>query len=140
MQEELSNNVEKSSLNSNEILEQLLKPEVQDSLNVLIENLPKLAEMSSLLTSVYEFSSIIAKDETLKNDTVSAVTELATPVVNKVKSVAQTSIEARDVADKSTETIGVFGLLKILKDPQVQSVLRFVNAFLEVSAEKKVIK
>lgn len=140
MQEELSNNVEKSSLNSNEILEQLLKPEVQDSLNVLIENLPKLAEMSSLLTSVYEFSSIIAKDETLKNDTVSAVTELATPVVNKVKSVAQTSIEARDVADKSTETIGVFGLLKILKDPQVQSVLRFVNAFLEVSAEKKGIK
>ena len=63
---------------------------------------------------------------------------MAAPVVGTAKSIAQTAIEAKDRAEESNETVGVFGLLKMLKDPQVQGVLRFANAFLQVSAERKV--
>lgn len=123
-----------------DLLDQLLKPEVQASLTVLVDQLPKLAELTTILTKSYDFAQTLATDETLKNDTVSAVTEMATPVVDGAKSIAQTAIEAKDRADESHETIGLFGLLKMLKDPQVQSVFRFANAFLQVSAERQANK
>ena len=120
-----------------DLLNQLLKPEVQESLTVLVEHLPKLAEMATVLTSSYDFMKAVATDETLKNDTVSAVTEMAAPVVGTAKSLAQTAIEAKDLAEKSDKTIGLFGMLGMLKDPQVQSVLRFADSFLQVSAKHK---
>ncbi|OCS83537.1 DUF1641 domain-containing protein [Caryophanon tenue] len=123
-----------------DVLDQLLKPEVQASLTTLVDNLPKLAEMTTLLTKSYEFAQAVATDETLKNDTVSAVTEMAAPVVGTAKSLAQTAIEAKDRADESQETIGIFGLMKMLKDPQVQNAFRFFNAFLQVNAERQANK
>ena len=123
-----------------DVLDQLLKPEVQASLTTLVDNLPKLAEMTTLLTKSYEFAQAVATDETLKGDTVSAITEMASPVVGTAKSLAQTAIEAKDRADESQETIGIFGLMKMLKDPQVQSVFRFANAFLQVNAERQANK
>lgn len=120
-----------------DVLDQLLKPEVQASLTTLVDNLPKLAEMTTLLTKSFDFAQSVATDETLKNDTVSAVTEMAAPVVGTAKSLARTAIEAKDRAEESTETVGIFGLMKMLKDPQVQGVLRFANAFLQVNAENK---
>ena len=128
------------STQQQDVLDQLLKPEVQESLTTLIDNLPKLAEMTTLLTKSFVFAQSIASDETLKNDTVAAVTEMAAPVVGTAKSLAQTAIEAKDRAEVSNETVGVFGLLKMLKDPQVQGVLRFANAFLAVNAERKANK
>lgn len=120
-----------------DVLDQLLKPEVQESLTTLVEQLPKLTEMMTLLTKSYEFAQAVATDEVLKNDTVGAVTEIAGPVVGSAKNLAATAIEAKDRAAESHEVIGLFGLVKMLKDPQVQNVFRFVNAFLQVSSERK---
>ena len=53
------------------------------------------------------------------------------------ENLAATAIEAKDRASESHEVIGLFGLVKMLKDPQVQNVFRFVNAFLQVNAERK---
>ena len=88
-----------------DLLNQLLKPEVQESLTVLVDHLPKLAEMVTVLTSSYDFMKAVATDETLKNDTVAAVTEMASPVVGSVKSIAQKAIEAKDLAEKSNAAI-----------------------------------
>ncbi len=120
-----------------DVLDQLLKPEVQESLTTLVEQLPKLTEMMTLLTKSYEFAQAVATDEVLKNDTVGAVTEMAGPVVDTAKNLAATAIEAKDRAAESQEVIGLFGLMKMLKDPQVQGVFRFVNAFLQVNAERQ---
>ena len=120
-----------------DLLNQLLKPEVQASLTVIVEHLPKLAEMTQLLTSSYDFVKALSTDETLKQDTVAAVSEMAMPVVDTVKSIAQKAIEAKDLAEKSNKTIGIFGLLAMLKDPQVQAVLRFADSFLQVSEKHK---
>ena len=119
-----------------DILEQLLQPEVQQSLTTLVEQLPKLTELVNILTKSYDFAQSVATDEVLKNDTVGAITEIVEPVKETVKSVAQTAIEAKDRADSSTEIIGLFGLLKMLKDPQAQKLFRFANAYLQISEER----
>lgn len=119
-----------------DLLDQLLKPEVQDSLTNLVEQLPKLTELVNVLTKSYDMAQSLATDEVLKNDTVGAITEIAEPVVATVKSVAATAIEAKDRAQESHDVIGLFGLLKMLKDPQAQKLFRFVQAYLEVSSEK----
>ncbi|PQZ56667.1 hypothetical protein CQZ94_11970 [Bacillus sp. MYb209] len=119
-----------------DVLDQLLKPEVQESLTTLVAQLPKLTELVNILTKSYDFAQTVATDEVLKNDTVSAIQELVEPVKDTVKSMAATAIEAKDRADESNEVIGLFGLLKLLKDPQAQKMFRFVNAYLQISAER----
>lgn len=120
-----------------ELLDQLLKPEVQESLTTLVEQLPKLTEAVNLLTKTYDLAQLVATDDVLKNDTVSAIKEISEPVIGSVKSIAATAIEAKDRAEASNEVIGLFGVLKLLKDPEAQKMLRFVSAFLEVQAERK---
>ncbi|MGE7609080.1 DUF1641 domain-containing protein [Peribacillus frigoritolerans] len=120
-----------------DILDQLLKPEVQESLNTLVEQLPKLTELVNILTKSYDFAQSVATDDVLKNDTVSAISEIATPVVHSVKGLAANAIEAKDRAEANNDVIGLFGLLKMMKDPQSQKLFRFAQAFLEVSSEHK---
>ena len=114
-----------------DILDQLLKPEVQESLNTLVEQLPKLTELVNILTKSYDFAQSVATDDVLKNDTVSAISEIATPVVDSVKGLAANAIEAKDRAEANNEVIGLFGLLKMMKDPQAQKLFRFAKLFLK---------
>ena len=123
-----------------DVLDQLLKPEVQDSITALVNELPKLTEMVTTLTKIYDVAVSLSTDEILKNDIAGAVGEIATPVVNSAKGLAATAIEAKDRAAGSTETIGLFGIIRLLKDPQVQQFFRFTNAFLQVNEEHKNLK
>lgn len=120
-----------------DLLNQLLKPEVQQSLTVLAEQLPKLTELITVLTKNLEVVKSLVTDEVLKEDTVGAIKEVAEPVIHSAKHLAANVIEAKDRAEESQEVIGIFGLLKLLKDPQAQKMLRFLNAFLKVAAEKE---
>ncbi|MEK5236673.1 DUF1641 domain-containing protein [Paenibacillus sp. FSL L8-0470] len=126
----------KTSLTKEDVLDQLLKPEVQESLTTLIEQLPQLTQLVGVLTKSMDFVQSVASDEVLKNDTVGAIKEIAEPVVGSVKNMAATVIEAKDRANESSETISVFGMMKMIKDPQVQKLLRFLNAYLQVSGER----
>jgi uncharacterized protein YjgD (DUF1641 family) len=119
-----------------DILERLLKPEVQKSLTTLVDQLPKLTELVNILTKSYDFAQSVATDEVLKNDTVGAIQEILEPVTHSVTNIASIAIEAKDRAEESNEVIGLFGLLKMLKDPQVQKLFRFVNAYLQITAER----
>ncbi|WP_160719448.1 DUF1641 domain-containing protein [Bacillus sp. USDA818B3_A] len=126
----------KSEQTKADVLDQLLKPEVQESLTTLVEQLPKLTELVNILTKSYDFAQSVATDEVLKSDTIGAVTEIVEPVIETAKSIAATVIEAKDRAEDSKEVIGLFGILKMLKDPQAQKLFRFINAYLEVSEER----
>ncbi|WNR46788.1 DUF1641 domain-containing protein [Paenibacillus roseipurpureus] len=121
-----------------DVLDQLLKPEVQQSLTVLVDNLPKLAEMVTLLTKAYDFAQSVATDKVLINDFAQGIGEFVKPVQEKAKDITSAAIEAseRSQADAGA-TIGLFGMLKMLKDPEVQKTLRFAQAFLNVLAERK---
>ncbi|MCM2676915.1 DUF1641 domain-containing protein [Alkalicoccobacillus plakortidis] len=120
-----------------ELLDQLLKPEVQESLTTLVDQLPKLTELITVMTKSYDFAQSVATDDVLKADTVGAITEILEPVKETAKDVAQTAIEAKERADASNEVIGIFGLMKLLKDPQAQKLFRFTQAYLNVMNERE---
>ncbi|AIQ68402.1 MULTISPECIES: DUF1641 domain-containing protein [Paenibacillus] len=119
-----------------DLLDQLLKPEVQESLTTLVEQLPQITQLVGALTKSLDFVQTVASDEVLKSDTVGAIKELAEPVVDSVKTMAATVIEAKDRANESSENITLFGMMRMIKDPQVQKMLRFMNAYLQVSGER----
>jgi uncharacterized protein YjgD (DUF1641 family) len=118
------------------LLNQLAKPEVQQSLTVLIENLPRLTEVAQTLTSSYEVVKTMSNDPVFVADVKGGFDEIVMPVVDKAKGIAANVLEAKDRAEQSTETIGIFGLLKMINDPQAQKLFRFVNAYLAVANEK----
>ncbi|MCI3923016.1 DUF1641 domain-containing protein [Paenibacillus sp. TRM 82003] len=120
-----------------EVLEQLSKPEIQQALTVLIDHLPKLAEMATQLTKAYDFAQTALNDRVLVDDIKGGVEEFVKPVQEKAKHIATAAIEANERAQASTQQIGIFGLLGLLKDPQVQHALRFSQAFLDVTGERK---
>jgi len=119
-----------------DILDQLLKPEVQESLTALVEQLPKLTELLNILNKSYDFAQSVATDDVLINDTFGFIKEIGEPVKDSVKNIAATMIEAKDLAEDRTDVIGLFGLLKMMKDPQAQKLFRFVNSYLQVAAER----
>lgn len=120
-----------------DVLDQLMKPEVQESLVTLVESLPKLTEMVSLLTKTYDIAKSFATDQVLIDDLKGGLQEFVAPIQEKVKACAANAIEANERAQAETSTIGLFGLLRMLKDPQAQKMFRFAQAFLEVSAERQ---
>ncbi|RUL53589.1 MULTISPECIES: DUF1641 domain-containing protein [Lysinibacillus] len=137
MSEELTQAQQAIGQGKLDLLDQLLKPEVQESLTTLVEQLPKLAEVVTLLTKAYDLAQLVATDDVLKNDTVNGIKEVAVPVIDSVKGLASAAIEAKDRAEVTNESIGLFGLLKLMKDPEVQKIFRIANAFIEIQAERK---
>jgi uncharacterized protein YjgD (DUF1641 family) len=120
-----------------DVLDQLLKPEVQQAITVLVEQLPRLAEMTTVLTSIYDIAQKVASDRVLIQDMVGGFQEVVKPLEEKVKGYASAAIEANDRAESSSATIGVFGLVKLLKDPELQRMLRFSQEYLNILGERK---
>lgn len=120
-----------------DVLDQLLKPEVQQSLTMLIEQLPKLSEMAVAMGKAYDFAHAVMTDTVLVEDLTGGVRDFLQPVKEKIKELAVVSMEAGERAKTDDTQFGVFGLLRLLKDPQVQHGLRFAEAFLNVLAENK---
>jgi uncharacterized protein YjgD (DUF1641 family) len=120
-----------------DVLNQLLKPEVQEALIGLVDQLPKIAEMMNMLTKTYDLAQKVASDRVLIQDTVGGIMEVVKPIEEKVKGYASAAIEASDRAEQSNETIGLFGMLKLLKDPELQKMLRFSQAYLDILGERK---
>ncbi len=119
-----------------ELLKQLSKPEVQESLVTLLNQLPQLTEVVTALNKSYEFAQSIAKDEVLVNDFAHTAKEFTEPVTKTAKQIAANAMEAKERAEQSKEVISIFGLMKMLKDPQIQKVLRFASAYLQISNER----
>ncbi|MCL6442406.1 MAG: DUF1641 domain-containing protein [Alicyclobacillus sp.] len=132
-----TNAAESKLREQSDVLEKLLDPEVQASLTELVGNLPKLVEMVRFLTKAYDFGVAVATDKVLIEDLTGGVTEFAKPIIATVKGYAAAAMEASDRAKADNTPIGLFGLVKMLKDPQMQKMLHFVQSFLAVLAEKE---
>lgn len=120
-----------------DLLDQLLKPEVQESLTVLVDNLPKLTEMVTFLTKAYDVTQSLVSDPVFVEDVKAGMGGVIGPVVGKAKGLASAAIEAGDRAQVDTTPVGLFGLLKMIKDPNVQQTLRFGQAYLNILSERQ---
>jgi uncharacterized protein YjgD (DUF1641 family) len=129
--------IQEATTESRDVLDQLMKPEVQQSLTVLVENLPKLTEMVTVMTGAYDVARSLATDPVFIGDMKNSMTEFVKPVTESAKGIASAAIEAGDRVQTESGTIGLFGLLKMLKDPNVQKGLRFASAFLDIMNERQ---
>jgi uncharacterized protein YjgD (DUF1641 family) len=120
-----------------DLLDQLLIPEVQESLNALVENLPKLTDMITILTKTYDLMESVSTDRVLIEDFKGGMEELLKPIQMKAKDMISVAIEANDRAQMDSTNIGMFGLIRMIKDPQVQKMFRLTQAFLVVLSERK---
>ncbi|MBE5097832.1 DUF1641 domain-containing protein [Bacillus aryabhattai] len=119
-------------------LNQLLNPEVQQRLTIIVDNLPKLSEIVTLLTNTYDVAQSLLTDDVLKEDLLGGVKEFIVPVEGTVKGLAATAIEANARAEaNASSSIGLFDLLRMFKDPQTQKLFRFVQAYLDITNEKQ---
>lgn len=135
---EATQTIVRESRESIDVLDQLMKPEVQQSLTILVENLPKLAELVTILTKTYDVVQNVVTDQVLIDDIKGGMEEFVKPISDTAKGIASAAIEANDrVATAQTSSIGLFGILRMLKDPQVQKMLQVSQAFLDVMAERR---
>ncbi len=111
-----------------------------EALATIIESLPQLAKMVALLDKVYStVEPLVSDKDTLAYlaDTTKLVTD---PVKDRVQEGVSIVKEANERAERNRDTISIFGVLKMLKDPAVQKGLKFTQALLEVLSEKKFAK
>lgn len=135
---EATQTISRESRESIDVLDQLMKPEVQQSLTILVENLPKLAELVTILTKTYDVVQNVVTDQVLIDDIKGGMEEFVKPISDSAKGIASAAIEANDrVQTAQTSSIGLFGILRMLKDPQVQKMLQVSQAFLDVMAERR---
>ncbi|CAM3477748.1 DUF1641 domain-containing protein [Marinicrinis lubricantis] len=134
---ELSTQQAASAAGLSDLLEQLAKPEVQQSLTVLLEQLPQITKMLTELSGTYETLKTIATDEVFVNDLKGGFEEMVKPIQEKAKYIASAAIEAGDRSHHQSEVIGVFGVMKLLKDPQAQKMLHFIKSMLDVLNERE---
>ncbi|TVX91694.1 DUF1641 domain-containing protein [Paenibacillus agilis] len=118
------------------LLQQLAKPEVQQSLLVLLNHLPKLVEITKAATETYEVVQKLSKDRQFLADMKSSLEDIVDPLQVKAKTITSTAMEANERAKQQTSTIGIFGLIQMLKDPQIQHMLRFSKVFLELTEQR----
>lgn len=116
--------------------ELLLRPEYQDALRDIVEQLPKLATIASIFGKLYDVSSEALSDGELMGALEQMVVTKTKPVTETYENVTEAVKEAKLRAESDTSTIGVFGVLRLLKDPSVQRSLKMVSAFLQVWGEK----
>jgi uncharacterized protein YjgD (DUF1641 family) len=116
-----------------------LNKENLEALGVIIEKLPNIAKMMTLLDRITPFLEFVGNEEF-----VLALSEVFGVVTAPVKERVQDGIsivkEAKERAAKNNTTLSIFGLLKMLKDPAVQNGIKFTQALMDVVAEKKVVK
>ena len=120
-----------------DMLQQLLKPDVQEALTAVVANLPKLAEMTAALTKTYDLAKQVASDRVLVQDTLGGLMEFVKPLEEKAKHYASAAIEARNRAEQEKRSIGLFGMLRLLKHSELQRVLRFGQAYLDILGTRR---
>jgi uncharacterized protein YjgD (DUF1641 family) len=110
-----------------------------EALTTIINSLPRIASMLTLLDSVAaKLEPVLSNKDYLAN-VMEAATVIAAPVTDKVQDGVSMVKEAKERAERNHTTISLFGMLKLLKDPGVQKGLKFTQAMLDVMNEKKVL-
>ncbi len=120
-----------------ELLVSLSRPEVRQSLQTLIDSLPQLTDMAVKLTEACTVIRQIATDPVFVADLKGGFGEVVGPAKEKAKEIAAVVMEANDRAKEDTGTIGMLGLMKMMKDPQAQKLFRFTKALLETLNDKE---
>lgn len=113
-----------------------LNKENVEALASIADKLPRIAQSLELLEKVVPLLDSVAQKENWVA-MADLVEVLAAPVTERVQGGMSIVKEAKERSERNTSTVSIFGALKLLKDPLVQDGLKFIQALLEVSNEKR---
>jgi uncharacterized protein YjgD (DUF1641 family) len=120
-----------------DVFDLLLQPEIQQSLATIIEYLPRVAAMLATLNKVCDVAKEVLTDGELMGALDQMIREKTKPMQGKLGDLSSAVQEAKERAAQSNAQIGLFGILRLLKEPVVQKNLRFVQALCEVLSERE---
>ncbi len=104
---------------------------------VLVSKLPKFVRYFEVLEPWIDFvAGVLADTESLQSLT-DGVGSAVQSTVGKGKTYFE---EAKQRASQDTTPVGVFTLLKLLKNPTVQNTVKVAKSFLEVMEERKQVR
>ncbi|GMA51448.1 hypothetical protein GCM10025857_28050 [Alicyclobacillus contaminans] len=120
-----------------DVTELLMRADVQKALIDVLEHLPKLAPVLVLAAKGVEAVRDAVTDPELMGGLEDLLLDKVKPLKSKASDVSSMVQEAKSRAERNTGYIGMFGLLRLLKDPTVQYALRFLQAFVDVASEHR---
>lgn len=112
----------------------------RDTLNAtlkLVDKLPKLVEMLDSVEPMIEFAQAVLSDRQSLQHLLAGAEDLVKPAKDKVQEGLSIMEEAKRRAQADRTPVGIFSLLKLLKDPNVQYGIHFAQAALAVLGERK---
>lgn len=114
-----------------------LNGETLHAIAALINKLPKLAQYVEYADKAIRFGQAVWSDEESVQSLTKGAESLAAPIVNKMQDVSAILEDAKRRASQDPSPIGMFTLLKLMKDPAVQSGLQFLRALLAVIEDRR---
>ncbi len=120
-----------------DVTELLMRADVQKALIDVLEQLPKFAPLLVLAGKGVEAAREAISDPDLMGGLEEVVLEKVKPLQGKASDLTSMLQEAKQRAERSNQYIGMFGLLRLLKDPTVQYALRYVQALVDVASERR---
>lgn len=113
----------------------------RDTLNAtltLVDKLPKLVETINAIEPMAEFVQAVLNDRQSLENLVRGAEDLVKPAKDTLQEGLSIVAEAKKRAADDRIPVGIFSLLKLLKDPTVQYGIHFAQAMVAVLGERKV--
>lgn len=118
-----------------DVTELLGREDVQAALTELLQQLPKLAVLTSLLGKGVDVAKEVLTDGDLMGGVEELVTGKLQPYQTKVSQLTSMLHTAKVRAEGMTNQIGIFGVMGMLKDPNVQFCLHYVQALSDLMTD-----
>lgn len=109
-----------------------LNLETLEAMVGLLEKLPKLLQMVNQLEELLDFATAVLGDQQTIDYATASIQSYTEPVLEKGKQGLSLVKEIQREAETTQEPVKLFTIMKWLKDPSVQTSLKYVQAALKV--------
>lgn len=111
--------------------------ETLQAVATLINKLPKFAKYAEYAETFLDFGQAVISDKESIQYLTKGMESLTAPICQMMQQGASILEDVKKRADKEETPVGIFTLLKMLKDPTVQSGLQLIRAILAVIEDRK---
>jgi uncharacterized protein YjgD (DUF1641 family) len=108
-----------------------------DALFALVNKLPKFVELLTAVEPMIEFVRAVLDDRTSLENLVHSAQSVVHPVTATLQSGTELLQAAKQRAGADRSPVNVFSLMKLLRDPNVQYGVHFVQAALGILQERQ---
>lgn len=106
----------------------------------LVEKLPMLLQVTNQLENIFAFGQDVYSDPKARDLIGQRVDEYVTPIIEKAETTRTLVKEVQLRVERDNRHISLFSLMRWMKEPSVQHGLKYMQATIEVLAERSSVK